>query len=234
MTESLSIRAYSKQPKSHSHPFYQLVLPLQGAIVLNVVEFNGKVVPGEGIIIRSGETHCFTAEEQARFIVADLHALPHAMPTAARLFALDVAFKAYLRFIENQLQLSSDPHLQQQMLALFKMLLSKVQPKVITDKRLADVLLTIQSQLQSELTITTLAQMACLSPTQFKKIFTAHTGQAPAAYITAKRMEQARALLTNTDLPVQQVAEQVGYRDISAFSRRFSQYFGLSPRQLKR
>ncbi|POF56904.1 AraC family transcriptional regulator, partial [Vibrio vulnificus] len=49
-------------------------------------------------------------------------------------------------------------------------------------------------------------------------------------YITALRMEKAKALLTHTDLPVQRVAEQVGYSDLSAFSRRFSRHFGLSPR----
>ncbi|WP_350629915.1 helix-turn-helix domain-containing protein, partial [Pseudoalteromonas sp. Q36-MNA-CIBAN-0048] len=48
--------------------------------------------------------------------------------------------------------------------------------------------------------------------------------------ITEKRMQKAKALLTHTDLPIQIIAEQVGYNDLSAFSRRFSLYFGLSPR----
>ena len=46
-------------------------------------------------------------------------------------------------------------------------------------------------------------------------------------------MEKARALLTHTDLPVQQVAEQVGYGDVSAFSRRFTRHVGLSPRRFR-
>ncbi len=47
-------------------------------------------------------------------------------------------------------------------------------------------------------------------------------------------MEKAKALLTHTDLPVQLIAERVGYTDLSAFSRRFSIHFGLSPRELAR
>jgi len=48
-------------------------------------------------------------------------------------------------------------------------------------------------------------------------------------YVTAKRMDKARALLQHTDYSVQLIAEQVGYTDISAFSRRFSANFGLTP-----
>jgi len=49
-------------------------------------------------------------------------------------------------------------------------------------------------------------------------------------YITELRMEKASALLAHTDLPIRIVAEQVGYQDLSAFSRRFSSYFGQSPK----
>ncbi|WP_419535300.1 helix-turn-helix domain-containing protein [Endozoicomonas sp.] len=43
-------------------------------------------------------------------------------------------------------------------------------------------------------------------------------------------MEKAKALLTHTDLPIQLIAERVGYNDVSAFSRRFTSHFGLSPK----
>ncbi|MDF5570734.1 helix-turn-helix domain-containing protein, partial [Vibrio parahaemolyticus] len=38
----------------------------------------------------------------------------------------------------------------------------------------------------------------------------------------------------HTDLPVQLIAERVGYSDLSAFSRRFSMHFGMSPREFSR
>lgn len=76
--------------------------------------------------------------------------------------------------------------------------------------------------------------MACLSPTQFKVLFKTNLGMSVQQYVTHHRMEKAKALLTHTDLPVQIVAERVGYNDLSAFSRRFSLHFGLPPRQFTR
>ncbi|MCT7655312.1 helix-turn-helix transcriptional regulator [Oceanimonas sp. NS1] len=48
-------------------------------------------------------------------------------------------------------------------------------------------------------------------------------------YVTQKRMDKARALIQHTDYSIQLVAELVGYTDLSAFSRRFSQHFGMTP-----
>jgi AraC-like DNA-binding protein len=47
-------------------------------------------------------------------------------------------------------------------------------------------------------------------------------------------MEKARALLANTDMPINIVAENTGYADQSAFSRRFQSYHGISPREYKK
>ena len=52
-------------------------------------------------------------------------------------------------------------------------------------------------------------------------------------YVTKLRMEKAQALLTHTDYPLQIIGEKVGYKELSAFSRKFSQYFGLSPTKFK-
>jgi len=53
-------------------------------------------------------------------------------------------------------------------------------------------------------------------------------------YVTKLRMEKAQALLTHTDYPLPFIGEKVGYKEPSAFSRKFSQYFGLSPIKFKK
>lgn len=53
-------------------------------------------------------------------------------------------------------------------------------------------------------------------------------------YVTKLRMEKAQALLTHTDFPLQIIGEKVGYKEPSAFSRKFSHYFGLSPINFKK
>ncbi|AHE49270.1 arabinose operon regulatory protein [Aeromonas hydrophila 4AK4] len=75
--------------------------------------------------------------------------------------------------------------------------------------------------------------MACLSISQFKALFKKETGQTPGQYLLHLRMEKARALLVNTDYPINVIAGDVGYQDSSAFSSRFSQYYGYPPRKLR-
>ncbi|MCL2035507.1 MAG: response regulator [Oscillospiraceae bacterium] len=48
-------------------------------------------------------------------------------------------------------------------------------------------------------------------------------------YITSCRMEQAQSLLKTENLKLADICEQVGYNDVFYFSRKFKQYYGVSP-----
>lgn len=51
--------------------------------------------------------------------------------------------------------------------------------------------------------------------------------------ITELRLEKAKEQLIHTDALLKDIAELVGYRDVSYFSRIFKEYTGLSPRQFR-
>lgn len=53
-------------------------------------------------------------------------------------------------------------------------------------------------------------------------------------YLIQERMKKAKLLLLTTDLKIYEIAEQVGFEDISYFSQRFKQVVGLTPRQFKK
>jgi two-component system response regulator YesN len=63
----------------------------------------------------------------------------------------------------------------------------------------------------------------------FLAIFKQQTGRTLISYITAQRMNYATKLLINTDLPIIQIANQVGYDNHSFFTQKFKEYFNLSP-----
>jgi len=48
------------------------------------------------------------------------------------------------------------------------------------------------------------------------------------------RLDAARTLLCQTDLPVQDVAALLGYRTPSSFARAFGRWTGRSPRAYRR
>lgn len=57
------------------------------------------------------------------------------------------------------------------------------------------------------------------------------TGRTVTQWITQRRMQQARLLLTETDLAVSAISRRVGYPDTSYFSKRFRARHGVTPTQ---
>ncbi|MCG7499795.1 AraC family transcriptional regulator [Vibrio sp. Of7-15] len=234
MEDSLTIRTYTKQRKGHAHLHHQLVLPIQGVILIELDGYEGKVAVGECVVIQAGTFHLFRADEAARFIVADLNTLPcNLLSMDSLVFSISSPLKSYLSFVERQLEHQVDSSIESTMILMFHQLLALQKANEQMDPRIRVVIQHISEDLAAEFTVNGLASLACLSPTQFKKVFKQSTGQSVLQYITAQKMERAKALLTHTDIPVQLISEQVGYGDVSAFSRRFSVFFGISPRQLR-
>ena len=234
MKNLLSIRSYRTTLTCHSHEFNQLVLPLRGIIDIKVESFSGKVVPRECVIVRSGEQHQFTAEPQARFLVADRRCLPeHISQSKHVVFEINKPLLAFLSFVESQLEYELNCQLEEVMYQTFYLLLEKQRLLPKLDPRINNALLYLEQNIATPLTISTLSQIAFLSPTQFKKAFKKQLGFTPLEYITKIRMEKAQALLTHTDYSLQLIGEHVGYKTLSTFSRKFKQYHGLSPKHFK-
>jgi AraC family transcriptional regulator len=93
-------------------------------------------------------------------------------------------------------------------------------------RRLADY---IEAHIAQPLTLSVLAQLACLSEFHLARMFRISFGMPPSAWIAARRMDRARALLKTTNLPLQQVAHACGYADLSHFSHRVRAAVGMPP-----
>ena len=78
-------------------------------------------------------------------------------------------------------------------------------------------------------TVTALAETARMSRATFARRFTSLTGLPPMGYVTWWRMNRARGLLRDTELPVEEVAARVGYGSPFAFSHAFRRTYGESP-----
>lgn len=70
-------------------------------------------------------------------------------------------------------------------------------------------------------------------PRSIVRAFQQYTGRTPAQYQQHLRLTEGARLLAETDLPVQRIAERVGYRDALYFSRLFRRKFGKSPSQYR-
>ncbi len=87
----------------------------------------------------------------------------------------------------------------------------------------------IEAQLNEELSIEVLAKEASLSPFHFARAFKGATGTTPHRYLTHRRIERAKVLITEGELPLVEVADECGFSSQAHFSRRFKQFVGTTP-----
>lgn len=81
------------------------------------------------------------------------------------------------------------------------------------------------------------AQMAALSglaERTFKRRFQQATGMTPLDYVHTLRLEEAKQMLEAGDLPVEAVAQEVGYQDAGFFGRLFRRKVALTPAQYRK
>ncbi len=79
----------------------------------------------------------------------------------------------------------------------------------------------INSNLNEDLNRNQIAAQVYMSPDYVSRIFRQQFGIQLSEYITEKRMEEARHLLTETNFPVNEVAYKVGYDNVAYFNRVF-------------
>ena len=84
-----------------------------------------------------------------------------------------------------------------------------------------------------DISLQEIANMISLSPHYFSRLFKAITDLNFVDYLTEIRIAQAKQLLRQTSMMISEVAEKVGYRDASYFSRVFLKTVGSSPREYR-
>jgi transcriptional regulator GlxA family with amidase domain len=100
--------------------------------------------------------------------------------------------------------------------------------------RLADVIAWARTNLDRQLSLDELAARALMSRRSFVRHFKAATGATPHAWLLSQRLSLAEELLETTGLPVEQIAERVGYRSAAVFREQFAARRGLAPRDYRR
>ena len=91
----------------------------------------------------------------------------------------------------------------------------------------------IAEHYMKQISIATVAESVYLTPTYLCVLFKKHTGQTLNNYITDVRMQEAKRLLHQSNIHLQDICYQVGYLSPSYFSRLFRKRFGLSPSEYR-
>jgi transcriptional regulator GlxA family with amidase domain len=100
--------------------------------------------------------------------------------------------------------------------------------------QLAGVIAWARANLDRQLSLVASAAPALMSRRSFVRHFKAATGATPHAWLLSQRLSLAQELLETTSLPIEQIAERVGYRSAAVFREQFMARRGLAPRDYRR
>lgn len=86
----------------------------------------------------------------------------------------------------------------------------------------------VLANLQGDLSVPALARRAGMSERNFARIFRSETGTTPAEFVENARIDAARRLAEESDLPAKRLADAVGYANVDGFRRAFGRRLGVS------
>ncbi len=98
---------------------------------------------------------------------------------------------------------------------------------------LKTVLVYIDEHLAEPLPVSRLAELVHYHPVYFSRFFKKHVLLSPKSYISQKRLDKAKNLLSHTGLSIAEIAVRTGYPDLFYFSSTFKDHFGLAPTEYR-
>lgn len=91
----------------------------------------------------------------------------------------------------------------------------------------------IDTHLHQSLELEQLARAANYSPYHFLRLFRRAFAETPHQYLTRRRIERAKELLTSHDLTVTEVCLAVGFKSLGSFSTLFRRHVGHPPQRYR-
>ena len=140
----------------------------------------------------------------------------------------EAAFKVALYELRDAYQANKNKLLLQEKMLKLLSILSNTRKKPVSPK-LKAAIDYIDTNFTEKIDCRKLASMCYLSTAQFYNLFNEHLGQTPLQYRNSLLINKSRLALSSRDSTVAEVAEELGFSDVSYFSRFFKKQVGVSP-----
>lgn len=134
----------------------------------------------------------------------------------------------------KDMELWEKMELRSAILLFFSRFIRKATLRVWTkDERLKKVLTHINRNIEKNIEVKELAELAYVTKSYLIRMFKKEFGTSPIQYINKKKVEKAQLLLFTTDKSIKDVAYTLGYNDHSYFIRMFRKISGTTPQEYR-
>ena len=102
------------------------------------------------------------------------------------------------------------------------------------DSVLDDILYYIDNNYQNNIKLETIAPLFGYNSAYLGKLFTKAIGENFNSYVDHRRIEHSKKLLEQQNMKVYEISEQVGYKNVDYFHKKFKKYVGISPAEYRK
>ena len=232
----ISPRALSHS-RAHRHPFYEIVLNLEGEGTTDIGGEQSAFFPGSVHIVPPNTPHTKETDGTFRDIYFHTDTLPF-LPVGAVTFRDDGA-ESLRQLMEmmlfRYLQGQEGDRVLEQMYELALSLIGEAHQAEPTDPAVERLLQQLTLSFNDpELSVGVLLADSGYHKDHIRRKFIAATGMTPGDYLTHLRVEHAKKLLSDrfaSGISIADVGEMCGYYDARYFARIFKERTGSSPRE---
>jgi len=218
----------------HFHSFHEIIVVIQGRLLLKSVDLALTAGPGDILFYRAGFVHEERADPAAPvgtlfFSFDNGDQLPW-LPV--RVYDAQSRVRQLVAWLVDDFRDRRGTEMRR---PLLEVLLGELRRlcAVPRDPWLENILVFIRKNLAAPLTLDGLARHGKMSKFAFVRKFKRLCGRTPMEELRLIRLDQARTLLLTTNLPVKAIAPAVGIGDEYQLSKLFRSHFNLSPRHLR-
>ena len=92
----------------------------------------------------------------------------------------------------------------------------------------------IDNNIEKDLQLSELAEIAGMNKSYFSTLFKKLNGMSPWDYITVRRIDLARKLLSDSDRNILDIAMMCGFNNTANFNRAFKKVTGKTPKEIRK
>lgn len=236
--------------RDDGYPNYQIIYCVRGSGVLKLNGVETPIRAGDGFYLPPNvpheyypteeiwETHWITFDGRECKAVLDFIGLDKAKPIKIHdLSSLDAIFKKILYLLKTNYYYSGcqcSAHLYQFLIELNRVMNMQSGAKDGAKlNQLTPVIDYIDKNYNRDLTLQELSELIDLSPQYLCRLFKECLNMRPFEYLARKRISQAKHMLLENNLNVNEIAREVGYNDCSYFCAVFKKHEMLSPAEFR-
>ncbi|HEY5561895.1 MAG TPA: AraC family transcriptional regulator [Clostridiaceae bacterium] len=87
----------------------------------------------------------------------------------------------------------------------------------------------IEANYNRSISVEDMAKAAKISMFHFSRLFKRTTGYTPHEFLVKYKLNKSKGMLINSHISIDQIAQSVGFQDVSSFIRDFKKYEELTP-----